>query len=514
MFLFRRGKSKRTKASAGYSRSTPATPHFGFRTVGTDDGHEVLGHAEANRGGLMGREAAMEAELAELREQCDAMRDTMRSLALERDAGLRDAHAKEREILEAKRYMTTLKDQLVASENRRDMLQQDADDVQRRMSILEEQAQMANELLKVKDGALMELQRKNGSLAASHSRTLALLQAKAVELESVQAFIDIGRVDTVSEDDVFRAMRELNAKILDTAIVLADALQYESKHRTPDGDRIPIDKATNRVKEMLGPLVVQRLNDCPEREDAAIVIQIAFQGCMVLHCAWQIAAWHFDFELARECKLLQEMYDHVRQNEPQVVFSRWRSVARKHIQSMRHGDSPDSATPSLISQLIKRLVDVLLVAGCNATKESQVHEMIMNVYGDRLQTVIHLALGLNKIVGIDALSCDYEPVWTRPDVPFNSVWMEDMDGKEEGDKQTLDGPTVVRVLCTTGVGLRQKVKAGPRQRRKSRSDLKSMLVIKPRVALETVLHERRRLEVRNSWSASGASVLGSDGSER
>ncbi|TFK50902.1 hypothetical protein OE88DRAFT_192677 [Heliocybe sulcata] len=508
MFLLRRGKSKPKKTNGINSKSAPVTPQFAISAVATDAGHEVLTNGPKVEGfqvGLVGREAALEAELAEMREESDAMRAKMRSLALERDAGLRDAHAKEREVLDAKRYVNALKDQLAAAENQRDMYRRDADDVRHRVALLEEQVQMAEELLKVKDGAIVENQR-------NHARTLALLQTKAVELEAAQAFVDTSRMDAVSEDDVTRGIHDLNAKISDTAVVLAGALQYESKHRTPDEEKTPAEKAVTRVKEMLGPSMVKRLRECPDREDAALVIQIAFQGCMVLHCAWIIAAWHFDFDLPKELRLLQDMLDHVRQSEPQAVSGKWRSVTRKHIQSMRHGESYDSVKSSLVTYLVKRLVDALLVAGCNASKEPQVHDMIMNVYGDRLDSLIHVALGLNRVVGIDALSCDYEPVWTRPDVPFNPVWMEDIDGQLGVDNLVRDEPTIVRVLCTTSLGLRKKVKGAARQRRRSRNELRSLLVLKPKVALESSLYKLRRLEVRNSLPGSGASVLGSEGS--
>ncbi|EPQ55241.1 hypothetical protein GLOTRDRAFT_129527 [Gloeophyllum trabeum ATCC 11539] len=515
MFLLRRGKSKRAKAGASNSKSTPATPSYTLLSVEPLPDHEVIREKPKVGGiqvGLAGKELALETELAELREQCETLREKLRALALERDSGIRDAHAREREVVEVKRYMNLLRDQLTASEHQRDLFRRDAEAARNRTHVLEQQLEVANQLVKVKDGALAEHQRNNASMSASHAKALALLQNKTVELEAAQAYLE--RVDITPEDEVLRAIHNLNQNILETAIALADALQYESKHKTPDEDRTPSDKATSRVKEMLGSSVVQQLKDCPQREDAAVIIQIAFQGCMVLQCAWIVAAWHFDVDLPKEGKLLQDIYDHIRQSETQAVSGRWRSVARKHIQALRHGESPhDSAKPPLITYLVKRLVDVLLVAGCNSYKEPQVHEMITNVYGDRLDNLVRLALGLNRLVGVDALNCDYEPVWTRPNVAFNPVWMEDMDGKgidgSPGDHRALDEPTVIRVLCTTGLGLRKKVKAAGRQRRGSRSELRSMLVLKPKVALETLLDGPER---RTSWS--GTSILGSSGSER
>jgi hypothetical protein len=106
----------------------------------------------------------------------------------------------------------------------------------------------------------------------------------------------------------------------------------------------------------------------------------------------------------------------------------------------------------------------------------QVGETIMALAGEKILTVVEVALRLNRMLGEEITAADIETTWVHSQEAFDPMWMED----DYGDWRS-PGPGSVRVLCTTDLGLRRLVKA------RGGEGWDDTILLKPKVALEELL---------------------------
>lgn len=142
---------------------------------------------------------------------------------------------------------------------------------------------------------------------------------------------------------------------------------------------------------------------------------------------------------------------------------------------MLHGNADISS--NLVPHISSTIADILLIAGLNATL-SQIHDVVVTTFEEKLTVVVRLALALNWVIGRDITSADLEPSVVLWDADFDPVEMEDVHG--EGARK--DGKTE-HVLCTTDLGLQHMVKA-PKD---SGSGVQTTTLLKPKVVLESVI---------------------------
>ena len=100
--------------------------------------------------------------------------------------------------------------------------------------------------------------------------------------------------------------------------------------------------------------------------------------------------------------------------------------------------------------------------------------MICTKFSNSIRTITNLALRLNQTIGEGIISSDLEVMCVRGDVAFIPENMEDISGD--------NASTADRVLCTTDLGLQQ----GSRETNGNR---KKVLLLKPKVALESLMNE-------------------------
>ena len=100
--------------------------------------------------------------------------------------------------------------------------------------------------------------------------------------------------------------------------------------------------------------------------------------------------------------------------------------------------------------------------------------MIWAKFSNSIKTITNLAFRLNQTIGEQVTSSDLEVMCVRGDVAFFPEDMEDIGGDYAS--------TADRVLCTTDLGLKQ----GSREANGNR---KKVLLLKPKVALESLMNE-------------------------
>jgi hypothetical protein len=114
---------------------------------------------------------------------------------------------------------------------------------------------------------------------------------------------------------------------------------------------------------------------------------------------------------------------------------------------------------------------------------SQMHDKIMKKFRERLATVASLAAALNRVVGEDMTSAEFQVMAIGHGVHFDNQWMEDALTDVQGVPANVAGP----VLCTTDLGLLRTEKVsgeGPPR-------LNATVLLKAKVALESYFDEAR-----------------------
>ncbi|KAF7964452.1 hypothetical protein HWV62_7579 [Athelia sp. TMB] len=104
-------------------------------------------------------------------------------------------------------------------------------------------------------------------------------------------------------------------------------------------------------------------------------------------------------------------------------------------------------------------------------------EAVTEGFGDRVNTIVEVALHINRVMGEEITSGDMETViWPRG-VIFEPKAMDDAGGEAFSHEEEAI------VLCTTELGLRKATQEG----KGGLSARESTLLLKPKVALETLV---------------------------
>ena len=165
--------------------------------------------------------------------------------------------------------------------------------------------------------------------------------------------------------------------------------------------------------------------------------------------------------------------------ESQLACAQWRAHARKY-SKQRLYNGRDLAT-GFAHQLAERIADLLTVAGSSASADA-----IFAAYAPHLETIVRTALELQRTIGEEVTSCDYEVLVVRIDEVYDSAQMEDI---YNGEIIAAGPPGMVpRVLSTADLGLRRTEKVDADMEGAEDGVVTTML-LRPKVVLDTIVYE-------------------------
>ncbi|KAJ8585545.1 hypothetical protein M405DRAFT_405821 [Rhizopogon salebrosus TDB-379] len=265
-----------------------------------------------------------------------------------------------------------------------------------------------------------------------------------------------------SSGEVVSALRKLNSDILQDATFMAESMT--DSFEFGEGGAGPNEETAlfQQLSMVLGAGLVHFLSIKSHSGDP-ILIQIAFEAYISQYLCWLSTAW-----IAGGSK---EKLGTADQSEtPQTVSLAWSALANilsKHLQI-------DDALlcSAAASKIISGLADILLVAGCNATR-SQLCDALKQKFSQKISLLAKSGLRINRLI---SNSCDQglDVVVIKPATAFDATCMDDAYDDGDHDKDIANN----RVLCPTDIGLWQRPKgvyAGVR------------ILLKPKIALESVV---------------------------
>lgn len=128
--------------------------------------------------------------------------------------------------------------------------------------------------------------------------------------------------------------------------------------------------------------------------------------------------------------------------------------------------------------MVSGLGDILLTTGCTAPK-LDITSALTSKFAEKLSFLASLAMRVNKIVGEDVTSGDFEVLAIPPATAFDVTTMED----SYDDGRSAKANNISKVLCATDLGLRKKTRVGMTGERQ----WETKVLLKPKVALESIV---------------------------
>ncbi|OBZ72268.1 hypothetical protein A0H81_07693 [Grifola frondosa] len=296
---------------------------------------------------------------------------------------------------------------------------------------------------------------QESALVQEHDSLQASLTSRTSALDDVSA------QNAASDDDVLHVVRALNTKIVQTARAMSSAFRIGDAQ-----DPGVVTAAYERVREAVGPVMADFL-DFYEHQEDPFLVNIALEASMTGFVAEIISTWDFRHQ---NTSVFTGIYKEMLKSEPLTIAARWRSLTRRY--SKQNLYTGRDLTSGFAHQVAERLSNILILAGANATPQ-QIHESY------ELETIIRLALDLQRIIGEDAISCNLETFIARADDPFDPEHMERAEYMSNGSESPNP---VTHVLCSTELGLRRWEKL-----REDVEELQSTTLLKPHVVLDTLV---------------------------
>ncbi|KAG0708566.1 hypothetical protein DFH29DRAFT_423497 [Suillus ampliporus] len=376
------------------------------------------------------------------------------------------AHA-QAELLDARSSMLVYRQQLSQSSAQLESLRKEQ---AARMSLTDRVAALEAELV-ARDTELAEMKKLSSqatSANAARNDSTALTQ----EFNNLRTLLAnciperlAGGANTSmmsSSNEVVSALRKLNSDIHQDvtfmAESMADSFGFE-KGRVEGNEETALFQ---QVGMTIGAGLVHFLGAKSHSEDP-ILIQIAFQAYISQYLCWLLTSW-----ITGGGK--EKLGTADQSGTTQTISTAWSALVQilsKHIQ-------PDDAQlcSAAASKIIAGLADILLVAGCNATRP-QLCDALKHKFSEKISLLAKSGMRINKLIGNSA-DRGLDVVVIKPATVFDSTCMDDGYDDGEHDKDTANN----RILCPTDIGLWQRskgVNGGVR------------ILLKPKIALESVV---------------------------
>ncbi|KAI0375974.1 hypothetical protein BV20DRAFT_932539 [Pilatotrama ljubarskyi] len=263
-------------------------------------------------------------------------------------------------------------------------------------------------------------------------------------------------------------VRTLNLEISEVATQVTNSFHVAAE--PPEPDRAAL--AFERAREAMGPVMAELLETIQHQDDP-LLVDIALKADMVGFAAEIVSAWDFQHQSK---SVFTGVYKQMLRSEPHPVAGQWRAHAQKY-SKQRLYNGRDLA-PGFAHQLAERIADLLTVAGASTTTDS-----IYGLYQQNLETIVRTALELQRIIGEEVISCDYEVLIAQFDDVFDAEQMEDI---YSGEVAVAGAPGMVpRVLSTADLGLRRVEKVAG----SADGEVACTMLLKPKVVLDTIVYE-------------------------
>ncbi|KDQ52364.1 hypothetical protein JAAARDRAFT_210568 [Jaapia argillacea MUCL 33604] len=304
----------------------------------------------------------------------------------------------------------------------------------------------------------------------AHADLQSLYRQKTSDLRAAEQFLT--KADPYSGSEITRLIKDLNTLIYQVAATIEDTFNSEFGQPREGGDGLRA--AEESLSTILGVNMVGGLKSL---RDDPVLVQPAIQGVLTWEASGAINAWFPNYTMERweVNRVLSDLYESLRRDEPQPVAGRWRSLTHRHARSI--AESSD-AEETFVLNILHRIADVVVLAG-GGHSQTQIKDRIEEEVRGDLSRIAQSVVQIHLVIKQETTSSDMELVSETPGSTFVSARMDDM---EADPNQSDEGAKVeTPILCTTRLGLRRI------QRSVGGVEDETRLLLKPEVALESLM---------------------------
>ncbi|KAI9573201.1 hypothetical protein HD554DRAFT_2167482 [Boletus coccyginus] len=165
--------------------------------------------------------------------------------------------------------------------------------------------------------------------------------------------------------------------------------------------------------------------------------------------------WDFDGLQAEQP--LAEIYNDIRETEPQAVGGRWRALTRAHAQKVALQEADLHAT--MVAHISDTLVLIIVTAGCTKSYE-EAYRTFTQKFGERISNIVKMASRLNKAMGEEVTSADLWPTNAASGDKFDGSYprqLRDTWGRPGREDHTMHDSTRSAEVRESGAGEPRRV---------------------------------------------------------
>ncbi|PFH47368.1 hypothetical protein AMATHDRAFT_67867 [Amanita thiersii Skay4041] len=193
-------------------------------------------------------------------------------------------------LTETRAHLQANEDAMMALKGQIDRLRGSVIEAHRQSQDLHIEAEKLKEQVRAREEQGQAWKRELDTTKDKYKQTQDLLNTRSSELKAAQTFLMT--TDKLSNVDVIKLVEALNAEILQTSALVADAFQFEAKAENGYEVSEELDEVLERATEIVGRRMVRLLTSAEHKEDP-ILVQIAIQAGLCAYAHWIISSWYF-----------------------------------------------------------------------------------------------------------------------------------------------------------------------------------------------------------------------------
>ncbi|EKM51018.1 uncharacterized protein PHACADRAFT_32061 [Phanerochaete carnosa HHB-10118-sp] len=290
----------------------------------------------------------------------------------------------------------------------------------------------ARKELETSQKTIEELTRELQHLQTAYSNKESLLTTRSVELRAAQVFLN--KSDTVSHGDVQRMLEHLNAQIFQLAALVTDRTAFcDARLKYSE-----LEGTYGKTERWLGLPIANLLYLSSHAEDPTWA-QTGLQAITVELAAWIISAWDVSMDdllnslltsihknIFERGKCLIEQDTQLRLTssplqEPQAISAHWRVLSRRYAKQLT---VPTDIVADATAHLLDCLHGVLRLSGARGVGNSRAWGA---AYADRARDIVVQCMAIQKAIGEDVASSDFQLICPSANVAFDAASMQDVD---------------------------------------------------------------------------------------
>ncbi|KAI0704711.1 hypothetical protein C8Q76DRAFT_683739 [Earliella scabrosa] len=298
------------------------------------------------------------------------------------------------------------------------------------------------------------------------------LRRRTSELQDAQRYL--APVNDIADQELLHIVGRLNATALQTAATVADA--FENRYGGRQGvyeTGAAMEAAMELMRAgFLGDILPGTLQHAAKHRHVSTtaLVQVTLQGTLMAYVNELCTTWSSHH---RDVTIVKELYDRIKEHEPQSVSGRWRALSHTYLKTLT-GDGDEGPVPDRYKRRLLELLTTILLSCYVPVPGDELLDEVRQQCWKAVDEITTTALRLRGLMGAKILSRDISLIFAPSGIPFDDATMADDNARDVADGMRRSGGLV---LCTTQLGLIRE------ERHRTENEIRRVVLLKPQVTL-------------------------------